>query len=268
MPTRTSAPVGAPCWVDLWTPDVEGSRAFYQEVFGWEVTEPEVAFGGYFNFVHDGRPVAGAMGDMGTPGSDVYMAADNRWTVHLATEDIAAATAAIARCGGVVSAPAMQIADLGWKAAGVDPSGASFALWQAGTHPGFVALDEPGAPSWFELHTPDHPAALDFYREVCDWKVALVSDTDVFRYAVVEGPGPGEQVAGVMDSSGFAPAGSASWAIYWHTDDVDATVATVTRLGGSVTHPAEDTPYGRLAAVTDPAGAEFKLRNPPAGDGA
>ncbi len=31
---------------------------------------------------------------------------------------------------------------------------------------------------------------------------------------------------------------------------------------GSVVMDAEDTPYGRLAVVTDPTGAQFKLRTP------
>ncbi len=33
-------------------------------------------------------------------------------------------------------------------------------------------------------------------------------------------------------------------------------------LGGSVLMPAEDTPYGRLAAAADPTGARFKLVAP------
>ena len=31
MTTRDHAPIGSPCWVDLWTSDVDGSRAFYSE---------------------------------------------------------------------------------------------------------------------------------------------------------------------------------------------------------------------------------------------
>ena len=65
MVTRDSAPVGSPCWADLWTSDVEGSRTFYSELFGWEAQEPSPEFGGYFMFTRDGVPVAGAMGDMG-----------------------------------------------------------------------------------------------------------------------------------------------------------------------------------------------------------
>jgi predicted enzyme related to lactoylglutathione lyase len=42
-------------------------------------------------------------------------------------------------------------------------------------------------------------------------------------------------------------------------DDADAAVTRAAELGGSVISPAEDTPYGRLATVADPAGATFKL---------
>ncbi|HLX89866.1 MAG TPA: VOC family protein, partial [Acidimicrobiales bacterium] len=83
MPTRHSAPIGAPCWTDLSTPDVEASRRFYSELFGWEAAEPSAEFGGYFMFLRNGVPVAGGMGPMGDDGF-----AANAWQVHLATDDI------------------------------------------------------------------------------------------------------------------------------------------------------------------------------------
>ena len=36
MPLRDLAPVGAPCWVDLFTSDPDATRAFYGELFGWK----------------------------------------------------------------------------------------------------------------------------------------------------------------------------------------------------------------------------------------
>ena len=42
-------------------------------------------------------------------------------------------------------------------------------------------------------------------------------------------------------------------------EDVDKTVQLVKDNGGSVIRDAEDTPYGRLAAVADPTGAGFNL---------
>jgi hypothetical protein len=70
-------------------------------------------------------------------------------------------------------------------------------------------------------------------------------------------------LAGIGDANAFLPEGvPAHWSIYWETDDADATVAKVKSLGGAVVLDAADTPYGRLATVTDPAGAQFKLRTP------
>ena len=64
-----------------------------------------------------------------------------------------------------------------------------------------------------------------------------------------------------MDASAFLPeVVPAHWSVYWEVDDPDLTVAEVEALGCSVVIDAVDTPYGRLATVADPAGAQFKLR--------
>jgi predicted enzyme related to lactoylglutathione lyase len=63
-----------------------------------------------------------------------------------------------------------------------------------------------------------------------------------------------------MDASAFLPEGArGQWSIYFGSEDTDASLATIVDLGGSVVTPAEDTPYGRLAAAADPTGALFKL---------
>src|SRR5205807_2637353 len=68
MPRRTTYPTGAPCWVDLYTSDVEVSRRFYTELLGWTAEDPNREFGGYLNFRKDGIRVAGCIGRQ--PGVD------------------------------------------------------------------------------------------------------------------------------------------------------------------------------------------------------
>jgi len=258
MPTRDSAPAGAPCWADLWTSDVEGSRRFYAELFGWEAEEPNPEFGGYFNFSRNGVLMAGAMGDMGD------IPATNTWKIYLSTDDIAKTLEAVAAEGGQIVSPAMPVAELGTQAVLIDPTGAHLGAWQAGTFPGFTVINERGAPSWFELHTRDHSAALSFYRAVYGWETDVVGDDDEFRYTTVRNPAGEGELAGIMDASSFLPEGVPShWSVYWEVDDTDATVTKVKALGGSVVMDGMDTPYGRLATVADPAGAQFKLRTPP-----
>ena len=258
MPNRAHPPTGAPCWADLWTSDVEGSRRFYARLLGWEAQEPSPEFGGYFMFTRLGVPVAGAMGDMGD------MKATDTWKVYLETSDIDATLRAAAGAGAEVVVPASPVADLGTQAVLIDPAGATVGAWQPDTFCGFTVLGEPGTPSWFELHTRDHAGAVAFYRQVFGWETDVVSDTDEFRYTTVRDPGGGE-LAGIADASSFLPAGAPPyWTLYWAVEDAGRAVAEVEAAGGSVLMGAHDTPYGRLASVADPAGARFNLRTPPA----
>jgi predicted enzyme related to lactoylglutathione lyase len=257
MPTREHAPLGSPCWVDLWTSDVEGSRAFYGELFGWVAEEANPEFGGYFMFTRDGVPIAGGMGDMG----DVK--ATNTWKIYLNTDDIVKTIAAAEAEGAQVIVPAMAVADLGTQAVLIDPTGAEVGAWQPGTFPGFTVLDEPGTPSWSELFTRDHATAMAFYESVFHWETDSVGDTDEFRYSTMRDPSGDGELAGVMDATPWLPEGApAYWSMYWAVEDPAATIVTLKALGGSVIADVEQTPYGRLATVADPAGAQFKLRAP------
>src|SRR4029079_15130416 len=87
MPLRETAPVGAPCWIDLMTSDPDKSRAFYTELFGWKAEEPNPDFGGYWNFSKDDVLVAGGMQNQGGGAPD-------GWSVYLATTDADATVAA------------------------------------------------------------------------------------------------------------------------------------------------------------------------------
>lgn len=254
MPTRSTAPTGSPCWVDLWTSDVDGSRRFYSELFGWEAQAPSPEFHGYFMWTRNGVPVAGGMGDM--PG----VPASNRWRPYLATEDIKSTVDAAAAAGGTVALPTQVVADLGSQAGLIDPTGAEVGAWQAESFPGFTVLEEAGAPSWFELHTRDHDSAVAFYRSVFGWDVAG-SEVPGLTYSLLRDPRGDGELAGIVDASDWLPHGvGAQWFVYWHVDDTDATLATVGKLGGSVVDPPQSTPYGRMATAADPAGGVFKLR--------
>jgi hypothetical protein len=257
MTTRQSAPPGAPCWADLWTSDVDGSRAFYAELFGWTAEEPSPEFGGYFMFTRNGVPMCGGMGDMDD------MPADNTWKIYLSTPDIDTVVQTTAAEGGQVMFPPMPIADLGIQTVITDATGAVVGAWQPGTFPGFTVLEEDGTPDWFELFTRDQAKSLAFYGSVFGWTIDVVGDTDEFRYAVMRDTEANGQLAGVMDAHAFLPHGVPDhWSIYFHVANVDASTATVQRLGGSIVAGPDDTPYGRIATATDPAGAQFKLRGP------
>lgn len=252
MPVRDRAPIGAPCWADLMTSDVEAARHFYPEVLGWTAEAPSEEFGGYFMFTRDGIPVAGGMPQM--PGSKV----PDMWQVYLCAGDAEATVARALDHGGSIAVPAMAVADLGTMAVVIDPTGASVGIWAPGTFPGFGVIDEAGAPKWFELHTRDYSRAVEFYTQVFGWEAMTMADTPEFRYSTAVREG--EAFAGVLDASSFLPDHMPSnWVPYFGVADVDAAIAAVTGLGGVVLMGAEDTPYGRMATVTDSGRVPFRL---------
>jgi uncharacterized protein len=257
MPKRDSAPVGAPCWIELFTSDVEKGRAFYHELFGWTSDDPAEEFGGYFTFYKDGVRVAGGMHNDGQSG------APDVWSVYLACEDAKATADAAKSNGGQVVVDPMEVMDLGSMVVVSDSGGAAIGGWQPGTHQGFGVYAEPDTPYWFELQTRDYDASVDFYRKVFGWDAHVASDTPELHYTTL---GEGEAaLAGIMDASAFLPDGvPGQWSIYFGTDDADATLAKIVELGGSIVQPVEATPYGRLATATDPSGINFKLIQPPA----
>jgi uncharacterized protein len=255
-----SRPVGAPCWMDLLTSDTERARDFYPRLFGWTAAEPSEQFGGYFMFLRDGVPVAGCMGKVpGVPG----MEGPDTWGVYLSSPDAKATADTAQEHGAQLREGPMDIADLGTEAVFTDPTGARIGLWQAKQFPGTTVFGEPGTPYYFELLTRDYAGAKAFYRDVFGWTeqagVRVLGDTDEFRLTALT-DAAGTVLAGIMDASGFLPADAdPSWNVYFKVTDTDAALAKITELGGTVTDPAWDTPYGRMAAATDPAGALFKV---------
>jgi predicted enzyme related to lactoylglutathione lyase len=255
VPKRDSAPIGAPCWIDLFTSDPAKDRAFYGQLFGWASEEAGEEYGGYINFLKDDLPVAGCMRNDGEAGMP------DTWSVYLASKDASATVDAANSHGGQVFVPAMEVMELGSMAIVADPGQAAVGIWQPGLHQCFSVLGEPGAPSWFELLTRDYEASVQFYRDVFGWDTHVAGDTPEFRYTTL---GEGDDaLAGIMDASAFLPEGvPAHWSIYFSVEDADAALAMVVDLGGSIVLPAEDTPYGRLAQAADPTGALFKIMAP------
>lgn len=255
MPTRHGAPVGAPTWIDLATSDLERAKQFYGTVFGWTFEAAGPEYGGYVNAFSDGRPVAGLMAN------DPQWNSPDGWTTYLHTADIRATLAAAVAAGAVTCVDPvepMEVKDKGWMAMLTDPTGAFFGLWQPIEHNGFEVFGEAGAPVYHQLTTNDYAKELDFYRQVFGWQIDTVSDSDEFRYSTANFGG--QALLGIMDGANDLPDGAPSnWYFFLGSDDVDKTVALVKENGGSVIRDAEDTPYGRLAAVADPTGAGFNL---------
>jgi predicted enzyme related to lactoylglutathione lyase len=253
MATRTTPfAAGTPCWVDLLSSDTDKAVQFYGDVLGWTAEESGDDFGGYITLYSDGHRVAGLMANQAENGIP------DAWNTYISSDNAEATVAAVERAGGKVVAPPMAVGGLGSMAIVSDPAGATVGVWQPGSHTGFEKYNEPGGVAWDECHSKNFDASKRFYSEVFGWELIPNSDTDEFRYFV--GQVGGEPVAGLMDSSKFLPPEVPSlWTVYFSVADVDAACERATAGGGRVIRPPEDTPFGRIAELTDPTGALFKL---------
>lgn len=244
MGERSGYPQGVPSWVDLTTSDVAGARDFYGGLFGWDwEVSADPLFGGYSQGRLDGRRVAGLGPRQGE-------ADPVGWTTYLAVDDADKAAELIAGAGGTVVVPPMEIPGSGRMTVAVDPTGATFGLWQAGAHTGAQLVNVPGTVVWNELASPDLVAAEPFYARVLGVEWAQMDptapDEDYHLLAVA-----GRTVGGAVQAS---PPG---WRVWFAVEDATAAADRARELGGQVPGGVFDTPQGPAAAVTDPQGGTF-----------
>ena len=231
------------------------AQRFYGGLFGWTAHDTGPEYGGYLLFERDGVPVAGCMRNDGSSGSP------DAWTVYLESNN-ASDTARMAEAnGGQVLVEAMQVGDLGHMAVVKDPGRRHDRhLAAASSTAGSPAAGATGSRCGSRWPPPTTRRAIAFYENVFGWVTHTMVDSPELRYTTLGRDD--DALAGIM----AAPAGPGlpppAWDFYIDVTDTDATVDQAVAAGATVTTPAEDTPYGRLAALTDPTGARFLLMGP------
>jgi uncharacterized protein len=112
------------------------------------------------------------------------------------------------------------------------------------------------AVAFFEVVSPDHERAQQFYRELFGWQVA--ADPAMGGYGLVDtGAGEGAIGGGI----GPSESGEAGVKIYMRVDDLDAYLDRAEKLGGRRLVPPTDLPgdFGRFAVFADPDGNQVGL---------
>jgi len=114
-----------------------------------------------------------------------------------------------------------------------------------------------GAFSWSELLTPNPAAAAEFYGSLFGWTIeAMDMPTGKYHVAKIGDTA----IAGMMSCPDPGSQMPPTWGCYVTVDDVDATIARCTALGGAVLMPAMDVPtVGRMACIRDPQGAAISI---------
>jgi predicted enzyme related to lactoylglutathione lyase len=117
--------VGAFCWDELLTDDVDSARTFYTSLFGWGSKPWDMGPAGqYTHFLHGDAPIAGLM-QMPEGMSNPPM-----WLSYVAAEDADATTSLARELGGKIVVPPADIPEIGRFAVLSDPTGATIAILQ------------------------------------------------------------------------------------------------------------------------------------------
>lgn len=254
MPTRSDPwPAGTPCWVDLGAPDVAASTEFYGAVLGWTFVDTGEEFGHYNIGEVNGRAAA-AIGPKQDPNQPTA------WTVYLASDNADATAAAITANGGTVLAEPFDIPGNGRMTVALDPTGAAFGVWQAIGMIGAEIYNEPGGLAWTDARLTDPDTARSFYTAVFGYRYQPMPGAPDHYMTFHLDDAPLGGIGGMMDPAADLPS---HWVPYFSVPDTDVAVSAATRLGGALQGPVMDSPFGRMAFLTDPDGAVFALAGPP-----
>ena len=119
---QTMAP-GSFCWHELLTKDIEGVKAFYRDVFGWDTAEMDMGEGGTYCLFKLGDKRTGGM--MALPEG---AGAPPSWNVYVAVEDTDKTVAKAESLGASVHVRGTEIPSVGRFAVIADPTGAVFSV--------------------------------------------------------------------------------------------------------------------------------------------
>jgi uncharacterized protein len=177
------------------------------------------------------------------------------WTSYVAVDDADATAARAAELGGTVHAPPFDVGDAGRMAILADPTGAVFALWQAGDMIGARVVNDVGALTMNQVNTDDPAAAERFYAALFGWEFAPVATDPVAFWSITN---DGVLNGGMMALDPAAPA-PPHWLAYFTVDDLDGADALIVDGGGAVVVPPMAVPSGRFLVAHDPQYAFFAL---------
>jgi predicted enzyme related to lactoylglutathione lyase len=255
MGERTSYTPGTFCWADLSTTDQEGAKAFYSALFGWEIEDMPVGddSGTVYSMATIGGKTVGAISPQ--PDQQRQMGIPPLWNSYVSVEDADTVANRAGELGATVHMPPFDVMDVGRMTVIQDPQGAFFMLWQPRRHIGAGLVNAPGAMTWNELASTDLDGSKSFYGDLFGWEIEEVEGSSMGTYLSIKN--------GAANNGGMRevmpPGTPPHWAVYFGTDDVEASLAKVEELGGTKMMGPMEIGMGKIGFAQDPQGAVFAL---------
>lgn len=254
---------GTFCWVELGTTDGEAAKKFYTQLFNWDFTDNPVGPSGVYTILKQNGKDVGALYQM--PSEMTSNGVPPHWMSYISVANADESAAKAKSLGATLMKEPFDVYTTGRMAVVQDPTGAMFALWQPGTHPGAGIVNTPNSLCWNELATRDTAKAGEFYSGVFGWEKNVQQMGPMTYTSFMNGERPAGGMYEPGPELGEMPP---NWMVYFAVADADKTLARALELGGKSCVPPMDVPgVGRMAVMTDPQGAAFaviKLENLPA----
>ena len=252
MGERTQHTPGTFSWTDLNTTDQEAAKAFYSGLFGWDFEDMPAGEGVVYSMAAIGGKWVGAVSPQPQQQRDAGV--PPAWNSYITVADADATAAKAAELGADVHAPPFDVMEAGRMAVIQDPQGAWFLIWQPKQHQGAGLVNAPGALCWNELGSPDLDASAAFYGGLFGWSTSPMEGGEM-PYLVIDNGGRSN--GGIRPP--MPPGTPPFWLVYFATDDLDASLAKVSELGGNVLMGNTDIGIAHIGVVQDPQGAVFAL---------
>ncbi len=245
------------CWVELATADPESVQPFYATLFGWQPCRTDADDDHWCSMcMLDGLEVAGIRKMPAVIQEQGYPPV---WISYVAVNNVDSVVSRVARLGGTVLSPGVDIQNVARVSLIQDPAGAFFGLWQAGNHIGARKVGEPNCLLWNELATRNLDAVGEFYASLLGWDTYESSGTDgKADYILINNAG--RENAGMFamtEEWGDIPS---HWMPHFLVKSCKATTEICRQLGGNVL--SEPFALGKIrlmAVLSDPQGAFFAI---------
>ena len=260
-------------WYELMTTDAHAARSFYEAVVGWDI-EAEASGPMDYRMISSAEgPVAGLM-----PITPEMTAGGARpaWLGYVGVDDVDKMAQSFGDGGGTVHMAPWEIPGIGRMGFVADPQGAMLYVMKPtppADRPDAESLSfsydkpRPGHCAWNELATSNPAAALHFYGQRFGWvkdgemEMGPMGKYEFLRHAgrAPEGSPPGHGMLGaVMPKMPQVPV--SAWTYYFRVPDIDAAVARIRELGGTIVMEPTEIPGGDFSMnAIDPQGAHFAL---------
>jgi hypothetical protein len=237
---------GKVVWHDLVTPDLDESRTFYGQLFGWQF---EQLNDGYVLARSDGRPVAGMarLDAVGQP---------SHWLPLVSVTDIARAQETTQAADGKVALKAFELPGRGRVAVLKDPQGAAFAVLQSSHGDPKDRVPVLNAWMWNEIWTDDLAAAAGYYEKLFGYELATANIRNIeYEYFKRDG----KPRVGLLKKPD--PGIPNTWLCYLRVADVAGVTNKARALGATVLMaPNPSVRNGKVAILADPNGAGFVVQ--------